>query len=75
MPKLKIKLNYNYNYKRAKYKDLDVINSWFRLIVNIKAKYKITDNNIYNFNKLSFIIGVILIKVAIIGFKRRNRLK
>ena len=70
MPKLKVKFNWKYNYKRAKCKDPEVINSWFRLIANINAKYGIPNNNIYNFNKLGFIMGVILTEAVIIGFKR-----
>jgi hypothetical protein len=72
MPEFKIKFNWKYNYKRAKYEDSEVINSWFKLIANIKTKYRIPNNNIYNFNELGFIIGVILIRAVITGFKRRN---
>ena len=64
-----------YNYKRAKCKDPKIINRWFRLIANTKAKYGITDKDIYNFNKLGFIIGVILTGVVVTGFKRQNWLK
>ena len=72
MPELKVKFNQKYDYKRANYKDPKVINNWFRLVANIKVKYGIPDDNIYNFNKSGFMMGVILIKAVIIGFKRRN---
>ena len=36
--------------------DLKVINNWFRLIINIKVKYSITDKDIYNFNKSGFMM-------------------
>jgi len=74
-PELKVKFNWKYDYKRAKCEDPEVINSWFRLVANIKAKYGIPDDNMYNFNELGFIMGVILIGVVITGFKKRNRLK
>ena len=72
MPELKVKFNQKYDYKRAKCEDPKVINNWFRLVANIKVKYGIPDDNIYNFNKSGFMMGVILIKAVIIGFKRRN---
>ena len=40
-PELKIKFNRKYNYKRALCEDPDVIQGWFRLVENIKAKYGI----------------------------------
>ena len=52
-----VKFNYKYDYKKAVYKDSKVIQSQFSLVANIKAKYSIQDNNTYNFNKASFIIG------------------
>ena len=33
----------------------------------MKAKYSIIDDNTYNFNKLGFIIGIILARVVVIG--------
>ncbi|KIN00059.1 hypothetical protein OIDMADRAFT_125543, partial [Oidiodendron maius Zn] len=48
---------YKYNYQRAKYKDLEIIQGWFKLIQNIITKYTIIDIDIYNFNKTRFIIG------------------
>ena len=40
---------------------------WFNLIENICNKYKILDNNIYNFNKISFIISISILKIVVIG--------
>jgi hypothetical protein len=39
--KLKVKFNRKYDYKRALYEDPEVVEGWFRLVVNIKAKYGI----------------------------------
>ena len=33
---------------------------------NIKVKYGILNNNIYNFNKTSFIIGIIIIIIIVV---------
>lgn len=60
---------------RAKCEDLEVIRDWFKLVQNTKAKYGITDKDMYNFNKLGFIIGVILTGAVVISSKRRSRLK
>jgi hypothetical protein len=44
-------------------------------VENTKAKYIILDKDTYNFNKSSFIIGIILTRVVVIGSKRRRQLK
>jgi RecB family endonuclease NucS len=56
-PKLKVKFNRKYDYKRALCEDPEVVEGWFRLVVNIKAKYGIQDEDIYNFDETGFIIG------------------
>jgi hypothetical protein len=40
-PKLKVKFNRKYDYKRALCEDYEVIQGWFRLVQNMKAKYSI----------------------------------
>jgi uncharacterized protein YoaH (UPF0181 family) len=40
-PELTVKFNQKYNYKRALCEDPKVIQGWFRLVANIKAKYSI----------------------------------
>jgi hypothetical protein len=42
-PKLTTKFNRKYDYKRALYEDPEVIQGWFSLVANIKAKYGIQD--------------------------------
>ena len=75
VPGLKPMFNWKYNYQRALQEDPKVIRGWFDLIANIKAKYGIPNNNIYNINKSGFIMGIILTGVVITGFKRWNWLK
>jgi hypothetical protein len=48
-----------YDRQRALCEDLALIRGWFELIEEIKAKYSIYDNNVYNFNEAGFIIGKI----------------
>jgi hypothetical protein len=46
---------------------------WFRLIENIKAKYRILDYDFYNFDKTSFMIGIICIVIVITRADRYNK--
>ncbi|KFY68617.1 hypothetical protein V496_00945, partial [Pseudogymnoascus sp. VKM F-4515 (FW-2607)] len=56
---LKAKFSRKYNYKQAKCKDPKIIKGWFSLIQNTVAKYSILEQDIYNFDKVGFAIGVI----------------
>jgi hypothetical protein len=48
---------------------------WFRLVENIRAKYKILDYNFYNFNKTGFMIGVICAAIVVTRVDQRGRSK
>ena len=48
-----------YNNQRALYKDPEIIENWFRLIANFIAKFEICIEDIYNFDKTGFLIGII----------------
>ena len=61
-----MRLNRVYNFQRATYEDPEFIGAWFRLVGNIRAKYGIKDNNLYNFDKTGFIIGVICSSLLVI---------
>jgi hypothetical protein len=41
----------------------------------MKAKYSIVDNNIYNFNKSSFLIGKILSQLVVTGTEKPRKVK
>ena len=45
--------------QRVLQEDLEVISAQFKLVQETKDKYRVFNNNIYNFNKTSFQIGVI----------------
>jgi hypothetical protein len=72
---LKTRFNRAYNRQRALCEDPALIRSWFKLIKETKAKYGIYDNNVYNFNKASFIIGKITTQLVVTGLERRGRPK
>jgi hypothetical protein len=55
--------------------DPKVIQAWFELVRNTKAKYGITDDDIYNFDEIGFIIGLITTAKVITASERRYRPK
>jgi hypothetical protein len=55
--------------------DLKLINTWFQLVQNIRAKYNIIDSDFYNFDKTGFIIGQIIPGIIVIYADRYNRAK
>jgi hypothetical protein len=72
-PELKTRFNRKYDYQRAKCEDPEIIQPWFELVRNTKAKYGIPDEDIYNFNETGFQMGVISTGVVVTGSERRNR--
>jgi uncharacterized protein YoaH (UPF0181 family) len=72
---LTVKFNRKYNYKRALCKDPKVIQGWFRLVANIKAKYGIQDNDTYNFDEAGFMMGQISTGAVVTASKRQGRPK
>jgi hypothetical protein len=48
-----------YNYKRAKCEDPKVIRKFFEAFLKIIINYGILDNDIYNFDKTGFAMGII----------------
>jgi len=59
-----------YDYQRAKCEDPTIIRNWFRLIQNVRAKYGITDEDIYNFDETGFQMGVISTARVICGSEK-----
>ena len=74
-PTLKSRITRRYDYKRAKCEDSEVIGKWFELVKNMKAKYGIAEEDIYNFDKSGFQIGIISSQTVITSTERRNRPK
>jgi hypothetical protein len=74
-PELTMKFNRKYDYKRALCEDLEVIQSWFSLVANMKAKYSIQDKDTYNFDETGFIIGQISTRAVVTASERRGQPK
>ena len=72
---IKTKFNQKYDYKRALCKDPVIIRDWFKLIWNTIGKYGIQEEDIYNFDKAGFLIGVIATAKVVTSSESRNRLK
>jgi hypothetical protein len=67
---LQARYNRKYDYQRAKCEDPTLIRNWFQLVQNTIAKYGILDEDIYNFDKTGFQMGVILTAKVITGADR-----
>lgn len=74
-PELKVKFNRKYDYSRALCEDPEVIQGWFRLVQNTKAKYSIQDKDTYNFDETGFMMGVISTGAVVTAADRRGRPK
>jgi len=74
-PELTVRFNRKYDYKRALCEDPEVIQGWFRLVENTKAKYGILDEDTYNFDESGFMMGVISTGAVVTGSERRGRPK
>jgi hypothetical protein len=64
-----------YNYKRALREDPEVIQGWFCLVENTKAKYGILDKDMYNFDKSGFVMGKISTGLVVTSSERKAQAK
>jgi hypothetical protein len=74
-PELKMRFFRRYDYQRAKCEDPIVINAWFQLVANTIVKYGIRSDDIHNFDKTGFMMGVIASGMVIIGAERHGNPK
>jgi len=74
-PELRTRYTRRYDYQRAKYEDPKVISEWFALIRNVKAKYGILDDDIYNFDETGFIMGIIFAGIVVTTSDGRSKAK
>jgi hypothetical protein len=74
-PELHTRFSRPYDYQRALQEDPDVLNAWFYLVANMRAKYGIQDSDFYNFDETGFMIGMICVGMVITRSDRINRPK
>ncbi|KAK8092163.1 uncharacterized protein PG998_015176 [Apiospora kogelbergensis] len=72
---LKPRMNRRYDYQRALCEDPDVISGWFGLVANIKAKYGIVDEDMYNFDETGFMMGMIGSTLVVTRADRHGKAK
>jgi hypothetical protein len=74
-PELRTKFNRKYDYKRALCEDPELVQGWFRLVQNTKAKYGIQDNDMYNFDETGFMMGMHNASAVVTASERRSKPK
>jgi hypothetical protein len=74
-PKLKVKFSRKYDYKRALCEDPKMIQGWFSLVANVKAKYGIVDEDTYNFDETGFAMGQITPGAVVADAENSGRAK
>jgi hypothetical protein len=72
-PQLKSKYTQNYNYQRAQYKDPEKLRDWFQLVGNMICKYSIISDDIYNFDKVGYTIGLVGTTCVVTSSDRHGR--
>jgi hypothetical protein len=74
-PLLRTRFNRPYDYQRALCEDPDAIRAWFRLVENMRAKYGVVDQDLYNFDETGFAMGMIHASVVVTRAERRAKAK
>ncbi|KAL2024726.1 hypothetical protein VTK56DRAFT_6927 [Thermocarpiscus australiensis] len=74
-PALRTRWSRRYDYQRAKCEDPKVIGEWFILVWNVKAKYGIVDDDVYNFDETGFIMGIIFAGMVVTTSDGRGKAK
>lgn len=64
-----------YDYQRALQEDPNVLNAWFQLIINMRAKYSIQDGDFYNFDETGFMMGMIRAQMVVTRSERVGKAK
>jgi hypothetical protein len=72
MPEVKLQRSCPYDCQQALNKDPRVITPWFELVANTKAKYGITDEDMYNFDETGFMMGVIHSQIVFTGSEKHS---
>lgn len=72
---LKTRFSRAYDFQRALCEDHNVINAWFRLVSNMRAKYGIIDCDFYNFDETGFVMGMICPTMVVTRSDRRGKSK
>ncbi|KAF7914288.1 uncharacterized protein EAF01_000694 [Botrytis porri] len=72
---LKTRFSRVYDFQRALCEDPKLIEEWFRLVANMRAKYSILDGDFYNFDETGFMMGIICPGMVVTSAERNGRSK
>ena len=72
---LKTRFSRVYDFQRALCEDPKLIEKWFRLVSNMRAKYGILDCDFYNFDETGFMMGIICPGMVVTSAERNGRSK
>ena len=72
---IRTKISRSYDYERAKCEDPKTISEQFKALSNAKKKYGILDEDTYNFDETSFMIGQIQPRIVVTATERHNQPK
>ena len=72
---LATRFNRPYDRQRALCEDPVLIQGWFELVEQTKAKYGICNEDVYNFDEAGFMLGKITTQLVVTGSERRGRPK
>ena len=70
---LKMAFNRAKDHQRILQEDPEVIGAWFKLVEETKAKYGVHDDDVHNFDKTRFQIGIIRSMKVVTGLERRTQ--
>ena len=74
-PELRTRWSRPYDHQRAACEDLAIIRPWFSLVQNMKAKYGIADEDMYNFDESGFLMGKISSQLVVTGTEKPGKRK
>lgn len=72
-PELRTRFARVYDYQRARCEDPEVLQVWFRLVANMRAKYGILDCDLWNFDETGFAMGQISADIVVTHAQRRGK--
>jgi hypothetical protein len=72
-PQLKTRYTRRYDYQRAKCEDPQLIGNWFKLVGDIRDKYGIGDNDVFNFDETGFMMGMISSGMVVTSAEQRSK--
>jgi hypothetical protein len=74
-PELRTRWTRPYDHQRALCEDPAIIEPWFTLVQNMKAKYGIVDDDMYNFDESGFLMGKISSQLVVTGIEKPGKAK